>query len=133
MLALACLFFLLTSRPQQPAMPPTTPVPGNDALKRADEVSFKAGGGVPPVLLYSVKPEFTEPARKKHISGDVLITLLVNKEGRPLDVRVLKGLGLGLDEKAVEAVRQYRFKPATDAGGTAVERPMTVHVNFQIF
>ncbi len=85
-----------------------------------------------PVLIYSVEPEFTENARKAKASGDVLVNLWVDKEGNPRLVRTLSGLGMGLDEKAVEAVKQYRFKPAMQ-DGKPVPAQLSVAVKFQVF
>ena len=93
----------------------------------------KIGGGVSaPVVLFAPEPEFSEEARKAKVAGNVLVYLQVDTQGRPQHVRVLRGIGLGLDEKAMEAVRQYKFKPAMENGHpVAVE--MNVEVNFQIF
>ena len=91
------------------------------------------GGGVSaPVLIYKVDPEFSEEARKAKVSGNVLVALWVGPDGLPSHVRVVRGIGMGLDENAVSAVKQYRFKPAMESG-----KPVTVEVNvevdFQIF
>lgn len=93
----------------------------------------RIGGGVSaPVVLFAPEPEFSEEARKAKVAGNVLVYLQVDVNGRPTHVRVLRGIGLGLDEKAMEAVRQYKFKPAMENGHpVAVE--MNVEVNFQIF
>jgi protein TonB len=93
----------------------------------------RIGGGVSaPEVLFAPEPEFSEEARKSKVSGNVLVYLQVDEQGRPIHVRVLRGLGMGLDEKALEAVRQYRFKPAMEDGRpVAVE--MNVEVNFNIF
>jgi protein TonB len=93
----------------------------------------KIGGGVSaPVVLFAQEPEFSEEARKAKVAGNVLVYLQVDTNGRPTHVRVLRGIGLGLDEKAMEAVRQYRFKPAMENGHPVVVE-MNVEVNFQIF
>jgi protein TonB len=93
----------------------------------------RIGGGVSaPVLQYSVEPEFSEEARKAKAAGNVLVTLIVDVNGRPQDVHVLRGVGMGLDEKAVEAVKQYKFKPAME-NGKPVPVQLNVEVNFQIF
>ncbi len=93
----------------------------------------RIGGRVSaPVALYTPEPEFSEEARKAKISGNVLVYLQVDEQGRPSHVRILRGLGMGLDEKAVAAVQQYRFKPAQE-GGHAVRVEMNVDVYFQIF
>jgi protein TonB len=85
-----------------------------------------------PELVFKVDPEFCEEARRAKFMGIVTVNLIVDAEGRPENVHVLRGVGMGLDEKAVAAVKQYRFKPAKEAGKpVAVE--MNVEVNFQIF
>lgn len=93
----------------------------------------RIGGGVSaPVLIYQVDPEFSEEARKAKFMGIVTIGLIVDAQGRPQNVHVVRGVGMGLDEKAVEAVKQYKFKPAMEAG-KPVPVELNVEVNFQIF
>jgi periplasmic protein TonB len=93
----------------------------------------KIGGGVSaPVLQYAPEPEFSEEARKAKASGNVLVNLIVDQQGHPQNVHVLRGVGMGLDEKAVAAVEQYRFKPAME-NGKPVPVQLNVEVNFQIF
>ncbi len=93
----------------------------------------RIGGGVSaPLVLFAPEPEFSEEARKAKAAGNVLVYLQVDAQGRPTHVHVLRGIGLGLDEKAVEAVRQYKFKPALE-DGRPVPVEMNVEVNFQIF
>jgi protein TonB len=94
---------------------------------------FHVGGGVSaPVPIYEVEPEFSEEARKAKFMGVVTVNLVVNTRGLPENVHILRGVGMGLDEKAVEAVKQYRFKPAM-MGGKPVAVEVNVEVNFQIF
>jgi protein TonB len=94
---------------------------------------YHIGGSVkPPVVTLQVDPEFSEEARKAKFSGNVLVYLIVDEQGNPSHVRVVRGIGMGLDEKAVEAVRQYKFKPATQ-NGKPVKVDLTIDVNFQIF
>jgi protein TonB len=97
------------------------------------------GGGIahglgitPPVPLKEVEPEFSEEARKAKFSGNVEVYLVVDEQGRPTNVRVARGVGMGLDEKAMEAVRQYKFKPGTQ-NGKPVKVEMYVQVEFNIF
>ncbi len=93
----------------------------------------RIGGGVSaPELIYSVEPEFSEEARKAKVAGNVLVNLWVDTNGMPTHVRVIRGVGMGLDEKAVEAVRQYKFRPAKE-NGKPVLVELNVEVNFQIF
>ena len=94
---------------------------------------YKIGGGVSaPVVIFSVEPEFSEEARKAKVAGNVLVSIIVDASGHPQHVRVIRGIGMGLDEKAVEAVRQYRFKPAM-MNGKPVAVEVNFDVNFQIF
>jgi protein TonB len=93
---------------------------------------FKVGGGVSePQVISAPAPGFTEEARQAKVSGKVIVYLQVSSDGRPMHVRLVRGLGLGLDEKALEAVRQYKFKPAMK-DGHPVTVEMNVEVNFQI-
>ena len=90
------------------------------------------GGSVqPPSLIYKIEPEFSEQARKAKFSGDVQIYLWVDEHGNPSHVQVVRGVGMGLDEKAMEAVRQYKFKPAM-LNGKPVKVDLYVNVNFTI-
>ena len=94
---------------------------------------YQVGGAVrAPIAIYTPDPEFSEEARKAKFSGNVVVSLIVGADGKPRNVRVLRGVGMGLDEKAVEAVQQYKFKPALKDG-----KPVAVYVNidvtFQIF
>jgi protein TonB len=84
-----------------------------------------------PIVVYKPAPQFSEEAREAHFSGQVLIYLLVDKNGDPKHIRVVKGVGMGLDENAVEAVRKYKFKPAT-LDGEPVTVDLYVNVNFQV-
>jgi protein TonB len=94
---------------------------------------FKIGGGVAaPQVIYAPEPEFTEQARQAKVTGKVVVYLQVNPEGRPMHVRIVRGLGMGLDQKALEAVRQYKFKPATK-DGHPVTVEMNIEVNFHIY
>jgi TonB family protein len=89
---------------------------------------YKVGGDVSaPVLLHSVEPE--RPEGNANVSGSVQVTVRVDRNGNPSHVRVTRGLGMGLDEKAVMAVRQYKYKPAMK-DGTPVMVELNVEVKF---
>jgi protein TonB len=93
----------------------------------------RIGGGVSaPQVIYQVEPEFSEEARKAKVAGNVLVNLWVDTNGNPSHVRVIRGVGMGLDEKAIEAVRQYKFRPAME-NGKPVLVELNIEVNFQIF
>ena len=85
-----------------------------------------------PKPIFQKEAEYSEKARKKRISGVVRISLVVTAEGLPSDIKVVQGIGYGLDEKAVEAVSQYRFKPAM-RGDTPVAVAIQIQVQFKIF
>lgn len=89
---------------------------------------MSVGGGVgAPVVLHSVQPEFTEEARQANFQGTVTIQLIVDAQGNPQNVHVVKRAGMGLDEKAVAAVRQYKFKPAVYQG-----HPVAVQIQVDV-
>lgn len=96
---------------------------------------YQVGNGVSaPSVVYSVQAEFSDEARRAKYEGAVLIGLIVDAQGRPQNVHVVRSLGMGLDEKALEAVRQYRFKPAYDrALGRPVPVMLNIEVNFRLF
>lgn len=94
---------------------------------------MSVGGGVSaPRLIHSVQPEFTDPARRANLQGIVSIQLIVDSRGNPQDIRVVRHLGMGLDQKAVEAVRQYRFNPAMYQGHPVAVQ-MVINVNFHLY
>lgn len=90
------------------------------------------GGGVSrPVITFQPEAEFSEEARKAKFSGNVEVYLWVDESGSPSHIRVVRPIGMGLDEKAIEAVRQYKFKPAMK-DGKPVKVDLYIDVNFQI-
>ncbi len=93
---------------------------------------MNVGGGVTaPQVLHSVEPEFTDEARRANYQGTVSIELIVDAQGYPQDLRITRHLGMGLDQKALEAVRQYKFKPAMYQGH-AVAVQMVIDVDFRL-
>jgi TonB family protein len=95
---------------------------------------YHIGGGVAaPVLLHQVDPEFSDEARRAKYQGICMISIIVDANGNPQNPRVVRPLGMGLDEKALEAVRQFRFKPAMKDGKTPVPVMITVEVNFRLY
>jgi TonB family protein len=93
---------------------------------------FRVGGGVSaPVVLYKVDPEYSEEARKAKYSGTVVLQLIVDSSGKARDIRVVRSLGLGLDEKAIEAVNKWKFRPGYK-GGQPVAVMATIEVNFRL-
>ncbi len=95
-------------------------------------VSYKALGITEePQLLHAEEPEYSEEGRKARAQGSVLLAIDVDVNGRVANIRVIKSLGMGLDEKAKEAVMKWRFRPAR-AGGRAVTAPAQVRVTFHL-
>lgn len=93
---------------------------------------YRAGSGIdPPRLLREVKATYTEEARRANITGDVELEITIRRDGTVSDVRVRRGLGGGLDERAVAAVRQWRFAPA-QLKGQPVDVIVEVSVQFAL-
>ena len=93
---------------------------------------YRPGSGVePPRLLREVKANFTDEARRANISGEVELEITVRRDGTVGDVRVVRGLPGGLNETAIEAVRQWRFAPAR-LKGTPVDVIVEVGVEFKL-
>jgi TonB family protein len=93
---------------------------------------FRPGSGIePPRLLHEIKAEYTDAARRRGLEGEVLLEIVVRHDGSVGDVRVLRRLGSGLDERAVEAVRAWRFAPARRQGAP-VDVLVEVAVEFQL-
>jgi len=89
---------------------------------------FKVGGGVSaPRALNTPDPEYSEEARKAKYQGTVVLWLIVDQNGRPQQVKVARSLGMGLDQKAIEAVRNWKFEPAMKDG-----RPVAVQINVEV-
>lgn len=94
--------------------------------------AYRIGGGVSaPTLVFKVEPEYSEEARKAKFQGTVVLSVVVDEKGLPRDLKVLRPLGLGLDEKAIEAVTKWRFRPGYK-DGKPVAVAATIEVNFRL-
>lgn len=94
---------------------------------------FHVGGGVsPPRVIYQVDPEFSEEARKAKYQGTCTLMLVVDTAGHPSNIRVASSLGMGLDEKAIEAVKNWRFEPSMK-DGHPVRVEIAVEVEFHLY
>jgi periplasmic protein TonB len=94
---------------------------------------FKVGGGVSaPRGVYTPDPEYSEEARKAKYQGTVILWLIVDPTGKPRDIKVARSLGMGLDEKAIEAVKAWKFDPARK-DGAPVAVQINVEVNFRLY
>jgi TonB family protein len=90
------------------------------------------GGVTNPVPVLTPEAEFSDEARRAKYQGAVMVTIIVDMKGVPQNPRIVRALGMGLDEKALEAVRRYRFKPAMK-DGKPVPVMITVEVNFRLY
>lgn len=89
---------------------------------------FRVGGGVSaPRPVFTPDPEYSEEARKAKYQGTCVLWLIVGPDGKPRDIKVARTLGLGLDEKAIEAVKQWKFEPAMKDG-----KPVAVQINVEV-
>jgi TonB family protein len=107
----------------QPAMENGKPVP----VELNVEVNFQIGPK--PKILHSVPLQLTDEARQNHLSGIIIVGLTIDEDGNPQNVYVARGFGMGMDERAVEAVKQYKFAPF-QKGGEPVARSVTLQLKF---
>jgi len=91
------------------------------------------GGYGIPACIYCPQAQFSDEAVKAKYQGTVLLQAIITPDGRATEIRVLKGLGLGLDEKAVEAVRTWRFKPAAGPNGKPAPVRQTIGVTLHLY
>ena len=93
---------------------------------------FRVGGGVlPPTVIFKVEPTYSEEARKARYQGTVLLSAIVHKDGRIQILKILRGLGLGLDENAISALQQWKFHPGSVAG-EPVDVALNIEINFSL-
>jgi len=119
---------------QQPSPPAANPPIGaGDGHDAKDSDAVHVGGPVkPPVLIRSVDPSISNEMRKEKFNGTVQVHLIIETDGKPTHVQVVRGLGNDFDDAAVRAVSQYRFKPAT-RDGKPVKVDLFIDVNFNVF
>jgi TonB family protein len=110
----------------------SSPVESDGQPPKTYKVAPKAGVSAP-VSLNNVEAQFSEEARRKRIDGNCDVTLIVDAEGMPEDIKVLRSPGHGLDEQAVVAVNRYRFKPAMKDGLLPVPVEISVVISFRLY
>ncbi|HKN75247.1 MAG TPA: energy transducer TonB [Candidatus Acidoferrum sp.] len=103
--------------------------PGGDGTGR----SAYGPGFIPPGCAYCPYPTYTDEARHGKVQGSVTLAVLVGGDGRAQEIRIVKGIGFGLDERAVETVRGWKFIPARDGAKRAVTAWVTVETVFRLF
>ena len=95
---------------------------------------YRIGGAISaPALIHQVEAEFSDEARRAKYQGVCIVSLVIDAQGNPQNVHVVRALGMGLDEKAIEAVKQYRFKPALKDGKTPVAVQMNIEIDFHLY
>ena len=93
---------------------------------------YRVGGGVtPPIVIYRVEPAYSEEARKAKYQGTVVLSAIVRKDGTLEVLKVIRGVGLGLDENAIQALKQWKFRPGAK-DGNPVDVALYVEVNFSL-
>jgi TonB family protein len=97
----------------------------------APPLSPKGSGVSAPIPIYKPEPEYSKQASKAKLQGTVMLSIVVDVDGKAKDIQVVRGLGMGLDEKAVEAVVKWRFKPGMK-DGLPVAVKANVEVNFRM-
>lgn len=103
------------------------------AVVTLTERVFKAGEGViPPRPIFAPDPEYSKQAQKAKYEGTCVLYMVVGSDGKPRDIKVARTLGLGLDEKAIEAVQKWRFEPAMK-DGKPVASQVNVEVRFRLY
>lgn len=99
-----------------------------EAGRKEPQTPLKVGGRVSaPRIITAPQPEYSESARSRGCEGICVLWLIVGADGKPHDIRIARSLGLGLDEKAIEAVQHWRFEPAKKDG-----KPVAVQINVEV-
>ena len=116
-----------------PEMPKAADLPGTGCKKGGSPDTIRGAGRlvVLPALLSSIHPQYTADAAALHIQGDVTLQVRFLKTGKVEVLRVVNGLGHGLDQQAVNAVEQLQFRPAM-LDGRPVDHTTLFHVTFQL-
>jgi TonB family protein len=114
----------MNAAPASPFVDPLSPLPGPPPERIGGDVSA-------PSVLSKREPEYTEAARLSHYSGTGLFSVIIDAQGVPTNIRLVRGLGYGLDEKGAQAISVWRFRPAMK-NGTPVAVRANIEVNFRL-
>ena len=118
--------------PDRAKSDPRSGMTTEQAAPPAEGGVYKVGSGVSaPMVIFKRDPEYSEEARKAHLWGSVVLTLVVGADGTPRNIKVIRPLGMGLDERAVATVGEWRFRPGTKQGNP-VAVLATIEVNFRL-
>jgi TonB family protein len=103
------------------------------AVVNLAETVFKVGSGVtPPRAVFSPDPEYSNEARHAKYQGTCILQMIVGSDGIPRDIKITRPVGRGLDEKAIEAVRRWKFRPAKK-DGVPVAVQVSVEITFRLY
>lgn len=115
----------------------TSPRPGSGTRKDpviAASGLYRVGGRVSaPVAIFQAEAEFSDEARRAKYQGVCLVSVIVDGHGNPQNPRIVRGLRMGLDQKALDAVRKYKFRPAMLDGEQPVPVMITIEINFKLY
>jgi TonB family protein len=126
---LICNLFLSVAAAQESQRPPATP-PSHHRLRCTEKNSTPDCLPVP-LVISSSPPTYSEEARKAKLEGDCFVSIAVDDKGNLTDLHVTKSLGMGLDEKAIEAIKGWKFEPAYK-DGKPVAAKLVVQVSFRL-
>ena len=85
-----------------------------------------------PTCVYCPEPQYTDEAREAKLQGRVTLRVLVGTDGRASQIQVVQGIGMGLDDRAVQSVRSWKFTPAHDGARRAVPSRITIEIIFRL-
>ena len=110
----------------------TGDTPGSEAGNGNTKGPYR-GGVTSPTCAYCPDPQYTDAARESKLQGTVILDVLVGADGRASEIRITKGIGMGLDERASQSVRTWHFVPAHDSAYRAVAAWVTVEAVYRLF
>ncbi|MGD0741136.1 MAG: energy transducer TonB [Terracidiphilus sp.] len=121
--------------PAIPTLVTCSPAPGigssGDSNPQTPDPYRLPPGAKPPVAIHMPPAQFSAEASAEHFQSAVIVSTIVNEDGLPTDVRLVRGAGHGLDENAIAAVSQYRFQPAT-INGKPIATRITIEIDFKL-
>ena len=123
----ASLFGQSTSTTEQKQEPLSSGTPGSERLFKICSPKNPPPCATPPRPVFTPDPEYSEEARDAHYQGTCVLWMIVGPDGKPRKIKVVRTLGLGLDEKAIEAVKQWKFEPAM-----MDRQPVSVQINVEV-
>lgn len=126
---LAAFVFLSSVTAVSQEQEKTEPSPGDQSVADTKPATPKV---TPPRPIYAPDPEYSKDARKRHIEGEVILSLTVEADGSTSNIKVKKSLRTDLDDNAVDAVKNWKFEPSTK-DGKAVAVNVNIVVNFRLY